>query len=143
VPNVQEVMGSSHNGMTVAMKDHLVAFDARINSWQTRFTITAARAKYPGRPIKYRVLTHHHTDHVGGARTYVAEGTTVTCPSAQQGVLRERFHGATPGLARRSGQKSNARHYRRGHRPHGSQGRHRRNPPLQQPQPAFPYMLVA
>ena len=29
------------------------------------------------KPIKYLVNTHHHFDHSGGIRTYVAEGATV------------------------------------------------------------------
>ena len=28
-------------------------------------------------PIKYLVNTHHHFDHLGGVRTYVAEGATI------------------------------------------------------------------
>jgi glyoxylase-like metal-dependent hydrolase (beta-lactamase superfamily II) len=42
--------------------------------------IDAAKAKYPGKPIKYLVLTHHHMDHTGGTRAYVAEGATVVVP---------------------------------------------------------------
>lgn len=80
-PDVQHVIGGSHNGLIVALKDYLVVFDAPINEWQSRFTIDTAKAKYPGKPVKYLVLTHHHTDHAGGARTYVAEGATVIVPS--------------------------------------------------------------
>jgi glyoxylase-like metal-dependent hydrolase (beta-lactamase superfamily II) len=80
-PNVQHVVGGTHNGLIVAMKDYLVIFDAPLNEWQSRFTIDAAKAKYPGKPIKYLVLTHHHNDHTGGARTYVAEGATIIVPS--------------------------------------------------------------
>lgn len=76
-PNVQHVVGGTHNSLIVAMKDYLVVFEAPINEWQSRFTIDAAKARYPGKPIKYLVLTHHHNDHTGGSRTYVAEGATV------------------------------------------------------------------
>lgn len=76
-PNVQHVVGGTHNSLIVALKDQLVVFDAPINEWQSRWTIDAAKARYPGRPVKYLVLTHHHNDHTGGARTYVAEGATV------------------------------------------------------------------
>ena len=30
-----------------------------------------------GKPIKYVVLTHHHSDHAGGFREYVAEVATI------------------------------------------------------------------
>jgi glyoxylase-like metal-dependent hydrolase (beta-lactamase superfamily II) len=76
-PNVQFATGGSHNSLVISRKDHLVIIDAPINEWQSRWTIDAAKAKYPGKPIKYLVLTHHHNDHTGGARTYVAEGASV------------------------------------------------------------------
>ncbi len=76
-PNVQFATGGTHNSLIVARKDHLVVFDAPINEWQSRWTIDAAKAKYPGKPVRFLVLTHHHNDHTGGARTYVAEGATV------------------------------------------------------------------
>jgi glyoxylase-like metal-dependent hydrolase (beta-lactamase superfamily II) len=76
-PNVQFATGGSHNSLIISRKDHLVIIDAPINEWQSRWTIDAAKAKYPGRPIKYLVLTHHHNDHTGGARTYVAEGASI------------------------------------------------------------------
>jgi glyoxylase-like metal-dependent hydrolase (beta-lactamase superfamily II) len=90
-PNVQQVVGGSHNGLIVAMKDCLVVFDAPINEWQSRFTINAAKAKYPGKPVKYLVLTHHHTDHAGGARTYAAEGATVIVPRPDKAFFEQVF----------------------------------------------------
>jgi glyoxylase-like metal-dependent hydrolase (beta-lactamase superfamily II) len=90
-PNVQQVLGGSHNGLIVAMGDYLVVFDAPINEWQSRFTINAAKAKYPGKAVKYLVLTHHHTDHTGGARTYVAEGATVIVPAPDKAFFEQVF----------------------------------------------------
>jgi Metallo-beta-lactamase superfamily len=90
-PNVQHVVAGSHNGLIVAMADYLVVFDAPINEWQARFTIGAARAKYPDKPVKYLVLTHHHTDHTGGARTYVAEGATVIVPRPDKAFFEQVF----------------------------------------------------
>jgi glyoxylase-like metal-dependent hydrolase (beta-lactamase superfamily II) len=90
-PNVQQVVGGSHNALIVAMKDYLVVFDAPINEWQSRFTINAAKARYPGKPVKYLVLTHHHTDHAGGARTYVAEGASVIVPSPDKAFFEKVF----------------------------------------------------
>lgn len=90
-PNVQHVVGGSHNGLIVAMQDYLVVFDAPINEWQARFTIDAAKAKYPGRPVKYLVITHHHTDHAGGARAYVAEGAAVIVPRPDGAFFEQVF----------------------------------------------------
>jgi glyoxylase-like metal-dependent hydrolase (beta-lactamase superfamily II) len=39
--------------------------------------IAEVKRTIPGKPIRYLVNTHHHWDHLGGTRTYVAEGATV------------------------------------------------------------------
>jgi glyoxylase-like metal-dependent hydrolase (beta-lactamase superfamily II) len=80
-PNVQQVVGGTHNSLIVAMQDGLVVFDAPISELQSRWTVDQAKAKYPGKAVKYLVLTHHHMDHTGGTRTYVAEGATVIVPA--------------------------------------------------------------
>jgi hypothetical protein len=80
-PNVQQVVGGSANNLIVAMQDGIVVFDAPVNEGQSRWVIDAAKAKYPGKPIKYLVLTHHHNDHAGGMRTYAHEGATIIVPS--------------------------------------------------------------
>jgi glyoxylase-like metal-dependent hydrolase (beta-lactamase superfamily II) len=79
-PNVQHVVGGSANNLIVAMKDGLVIFDAPVDDGQSRWVIDAAKAKYPGKPIKQLVLTHHHMDHSGGTRAYVAEGAELVIP---------------------------------------------------------------
>jgi hypothetical protein len=80
-PNVQQVVGGAQNSLIVAMKDGIAIFDAPGGEAQSRWTINAAKAKYPGKPIKYLILTHHHMEHAGGMRTYVAEGATIVVPS--------------------------------------------------------------
>jgi glyoxylase-like metal-dependent hydrolase (beta-lactamase superfamily II) len=79
-PNVQHVVGGSANNLIVAMKDGIVIFDAPVDEGQSRWAIDAAKAKYPGKPIKQLVLTHHHMDHSGGTRAYVAEGAEIVLP---------------------------------------------------------------
>jgi len=79
-PNVQHVVGGTANNLIVAMKDGIVIFDAPVDQGQSRWVIDAAKAKYPGKPIKQLVLTHHHMDHTGGTRAYVAEGAEIVIP---------------------------------------------------------------
>ena len=76
-PGIDQVLGGTHNSLIVAMKDHLVVFDAPIDEWQSQWTMAAAGEKYPDKPVKYLVLSHHHVDHSGGVRTYVARGAAV------------------------------------------------------------------
>jgi glyoxylase-like metal-dependent hydrolase (beta-lactamase superfamily II) len=76
-PGVQHAVGGTHHSLVVELGDALVVFDAPVSDWQANWTIAAAQAKYPGKPIKYLVLTHHHMDHVGGFRAYAAAGATL------------------------------------------------------------------
>jgi len=80
-PNVQQIVGGSANNLIVAMKDGIVVFDAPVDDGQSRWVMDQAKAKYPGKPIRYLVLTHHHMDHSGGMRAYVAEGATILVPA--------------------------------------------------------------
>src|SRR5215475_2405389 len=88
-PNVQHVVGGTHNSLIVAMKDGIVIFDAPIGEGQSRWVMDAAKAKYPGKPIKTLVLTHHHMDHTGGMRAYVAEGATVIVPTPSKAYFEQ------------------------------------------------------
>jgi glyoxylase-like metal-dependent hydrolase (beta-lactamase superfamily II) len=88
-PNVQHVEGGTANNLIIAMKDYLVIFDAPYGELQSRWVIDAAKAKYPGKPIKYLVLTHQHMDHTGGMRTYVADGATVIVPSPDKAYFEK------------------------------------------------------
>jgi glyoxylase-like metal-dependent hydrolase (beta-lactamase superfamily II) len=80
-PNVQMVQGGTANNLIVNMKDGLVVVDAPTDEGQSKWVIDAAKAKYPGKPIKTLILTHHHMDHTGGMRAFVAEGATVIVPT--------------------------------------------------------------
>jgi glyoxylase-like metal-dependent hydrolase (beta-lactamase superfamily II) len=88
-PNVQHVEGGTANNLIVAMKDHLVVFDAPYGELQSRWVIDEAKKKYPGKPIRYLVLTHHHMDHTGGTRTFIAEGATVIVPTPDKAYFEQ------------------------------------------------------
>jgi glyoxylase-like metal-dependent hydrolase (beta-lactamase superfamily II) len=76
-PNISHVTGGSHNALIVATNDYLVVFDAPGDDGQSQWVINAAAQKYPGKPVRYVVLTHHHIDHAGGVRAYAAAGATI------------------------------------------------------------------
>ena len=88
-PNVQMVQGGGANNLIVNMKDGIAVFDAPVDDGQSKWVIDAAKAKYPGKPIKYLVLTHHHMDHTGGMRAFAAEGATVIVPSPDKAYFEQ------------------------------------------------------
>jgi glyoxylase-like metal-dependent hydrolase (beta-lactamase superfamily II) len=72
--------GGTHNVLFVAFNDHVLVFEAPeqiIYGNNSVQAITKIKETVPGKPIKYLVLSHHHSDHVGGFREYAADGVTI------------------------------------------------------------------
>ena len=65
------------NSLLVEFSDYVAVFDAPANEARSLAIIAEVKKLVPGKPIKYIVNSHHHFDHSGGLRTYVAEGATV------------------------------------------------------------------
>jgi glyoxylase-like metal-dependent hydrolase (beta-lactamase superfamily II) len=68
---------SGSNSLIVEFKDYLVIVEPYAGGRGPKPTINKAREMFPNKPIKYVVVTHHHDDHSGGLRSYIAEGVTV------------------------------------------------------------------
>jgi len=83
-PGIWHITGGSHNTLVVEMKDYLVAFDAPIANEMSRLTIAEAERRFPGKPFKYLMLTHHHMDHVNGARVFAAKGADLIFPAGDR-----------------------------------------------------------
>ena len=73
-PGVHHVQGGSHHSLVVEMSDHLVVLDAPVTDAQSLWLVGQTRARFPGKPIRWLALTHHHMDHAGGLRGILAEG---------------------------------------------------------------------
>ena len=76
-PGVFHITGGSHHSMVIEMKDHLIAIDAPVGNEMSRMTMTEAKKRFPGKPFKYVLMTHHHMDHAAGTRVFAAAGATV------------------------------------------------------------------
>jgi glyoxylase-like metal-dependent hydrolase (beta-lactamase superfamily II) len=76
-PGVFHVVGGTHNSLLVEMSDHLVMVDAPVSDGQSLWVVNQAKQRFPGKPIRALVLTHHHMDHAGGMRGVLAEGAVL------------------------------------------------------------------
>jgi glyoxylase-like metal-dependent hydrolase (beta-lactamase superfamily II) len=74
---VWHVTGGSHHSLVVDFKDYLAVVEAPLTEERSLAVLAEARKLVPNKPVKYVLTTHHHFDHTGGLRTYVAEGATV------------------------------------------------------------------
>jgi glyoxylase-like metal-dependent hydrolase (beta-lactamase superfamily II) len=88
-PNAAQLVTGTANSLAVNMKDGLAVFDAPMGEAQSKYTIDAFKQKFPGKPIKYLILTHHHMDHTGGMRTYAAEGATIVVPAPDKAYFEK------------------------------------------------------
>ena len=61
----------------VEFKDYVVIIEGPGNDAYTMATLAEVKKMDPDKPIKYVVNTHHHADHAGGLRAYVAEGIPI------------------------------------------------------------------
>lgn len=106
---LQGLAGGTHNVLFVAFNDHVLVVEAPEQILYANNSVQAlAKIKetVPGKPIKYLILTHHHSDHAGGFREYVAEGTTIVTTAGTKNFL-ERAAAADSSLLPKSspGQK--------------------------------------
>lgn len=82
-PNVWllQELTNGYNALAVGFKDHVMVVEPASSDAESRRAIGAVKELAPGKPIRYIVATHHHEDHTGGVRAYIAEGATlVTTP---------------------------------------------------------------
>lgn len=76
--NVTKTTGQwSYNVLVVAFDDFVLVCEAPVGSETSERVLEKVRELAPGKPVRYLVQSHHHGDHIGGIRTYVAEGTTI------------------------------------------------------------------
>jgi glyoxylase-like metal-dependent hydrolase (beta-lactamase superfamily II) len=76
--------GGSHNSMAVEFRDFVTVVEAPLSEERSVAVIDEVHRLIPNKPIRYVVNTHHHYDHSGGLRTYVAEGATIVTHEANR-----------------------------------------------------------
>jgi glyoxylase-like metal-dependent hydrolase (beta-lactamase superfamily II) len=84
---IRNVAGQNQNTLAVEFSDHVVAVEAPGSSDGADAVIKRIKELVPGKPIKYVAMTHHHGDHIGGMRSFIAEGATVITTAANRPVI--------------------------------------------------------
>lgn len=69
--------GGTHNSAVIEFKDHVFIVEGPLDDERASAVIAEAKKLVPNKPIKYALNTHHHFDHSGGLRAFVAEDVTI------------------------------------------------------------------
>jgi glyoxylase-like metal-dependent hydrolase (beta-lactamase superfamily II) len=83
--------GGTHNSVLVEYPNFVVMIEGPLNEARSLAVIAEAKKLVPNKPIKYLINTHHHFDHSGGIRTYVAEGATIITNEINKAFYEQTF----------------------------------------------------
>jgi glyoxylase-like metal-dependent hydrolase (beta-lactamase superfamily II) len=86
---IRNVSGQNQNTLLVEFADHVVAVEAPGSSDGADSVIAKIKELAPGKPIRYVATTHHHGDHIGGMRSFIAEGATVVTTPGNRGAIEQ------------------------------------------------------
>ena len=75
--HVWQLNPAGEGSILVEFNDYVVMVEAPGGDAVTTASIEQAKRLAPNKPIKYVINTHHHADHAGGMRAYVAEGIPI------------------------------------------------------------------
>ncbi len=78
--------GNGTYAMFIEMDDHVISVGGTAGIPER---IALLKEAVPNKPIKYGVMTHHHSDHILGVEPYAAEGAVVIAAAAHEKVIRD------------------------------------------------------
>jgi len=100
----------AYNSLAVEFADNVLLIEPGPQS-EARALAGIAETKrlFPGKPIKYGVITHHHFDHTGGIAAVVSESITIVTPEVNKAFLEKALSGPrtlAPDAMAKSGKKA-------------------------------------
>jgi glyoxylase-like metal-dependent hydrolase (beta-lactamase superfamily II) len=90
-PGVWHVEGSTHNSLVVEQTGGIVLVEAPLYAKRSEALLTWIGTQFPNKPVTHVIVTHFHSDHSSGLRTFVSAGATVIAGDAALGLYRRVF----------------------------------------------------
>ena len=76
-PSVWRAEGGSHHSLVIEQGQSLLVVEGPQTAARTKAVLDTLRSRMSGRSVAAVVATHHHHDHSGGLREYLAQGIPV------------------------------------------------------------------
>lgn len=89
-PGIHHLRGGSHNSLVIEQASGVVVVEAPLYEERAKALYAWIAANIPGKPVTHVVASHHHRDHTGSLRTFVARGAKVVV-----GALAKPYFAAT------------------------------------------------
>lgn len=90
-PGVILLGGVSNNSLVVRRASGIVVVEGALHDLRAEAVIRFIRHRFPGERITHVITTHHHSDHSGGMRPYVALGARAVVHRAAVPFFRKVF----------------------------------------------------
>ncbi len=104
-PGVWRAEGANHFSLVVEQTNGLIVIEAPLSSVRSRAVLDTLSARFPTKPVRTLVNSHHHWDHSGGVREYMARGIPVVTHARNaeffRGIAAARKTVAPDALSRR------------------------------------------
>jgi len=88
---VWQLNPNGEGSILVEFKDYVVMVEGPGGDAVTMASIDQAKRLAPNKPIKYVINSHHHADHAGGIRAYVAEGIPIITHESHRKYYEEQI----------------------------------------------------
>lgn len=82
-------MAGGYRLLVADLGDHLAVMESPNGSVQSGRAIGLIEKQFPGKPIRYVIPTHHHDDHAGGLRAFIASGAIVVTTKGNADLFRQ------------------------------------------------------
>ena len=93
-PGVWHLRGGSHHSLVVEQAAGVVVVEAPLYEARAQAIYAWIAANIPGKQVTHVVVSHHHRDHVGSLRTFVARGARVVVGAAARPYFARAFNAA-------------------------------------------------
>lgn len=93
-PGVHHLRGGSHNSLVVEQQGGVVVVEAPLYEARAQAIYAWIAANIPGKPVTHVVSSHHHRDHAGALRTFVARGARVVVGAPARPYFANAFRAA-------------------------------------------------